>query len=252
MSTRLTPLLKPAQSADRQIMILRQTSKASSSSTPRHPKRRIRLTNLRPRVLKPMNINLKRDLLNAPNLLTMLRIVLIPFVFAFLAYQTPFFCILATVFFGIAAITDFFDGYLARKLNLVSVTGKFLDPLADKLMVMAATIQLASLGWLEAWVPILLLGRELIVQGLRQIAVAEGMVIAAGTGGKLKTAFQLVGLVGLLLHYTYPVSIFGFESSINFHRTGWYLLILSIFFSLQSAWQYFSAFLDAIKGQNAA
>ncbi|MFA5623555.1 MAG: CDP-diacylglycerol--glycerol-3-phosphate 3-phosphatidyltransferase [Bradymonadales bacterium] len=193
-----------------------------------------------------MNSKLKEDLLNLPNMLTLARIVLIPLVIIFLSYRTAKSTCIAAIFFAVAAATDFFDGYLARKLNLVSLTGKFLDPLADKLMVMAACVQLAAMGWLEAWVPIVLLTREFAVQGLRQIASAEGMVIAAGQGGKLKTAFQLVGLIGLLIHYQYEVDFFFFSSSVNFHLVGWWMLIASIFFSLISAGQYFAGFLGAI------
>ena len=196
---------------------------------------------------KPMALSIKKDLFNLPNSITMLRIVLIPVVVVLLALKTPGFCILAVAFFTIAAISDFFDGYLARKLNLVSVTGKFLDPLADKLMVMATTVQLASMGWLESWIPIVILARELAVQGLRLIAVGEGLVIAAGNGGKAKTALQLVGLVGLLFHYTYPVTIFGLNTTMNFHKVGWLLMVLSIIFSLISGYQYFKGFLDALE-----
>ncbi len=199
---------------------------------------------------KKMALSIKKDLFNLPNSITMLRIILIPAVIILLAFKTPGFCVLAVVFFGIAAISDFFDGYLARRLNLVSVTGKFLDPLADKLMVMATTVQLAAMGWLEAWIPIVILARELAVQGLRLIAVGEGLVIAAGSGGKIKTALQLVGLVGLLAHYTYPVSLFGIQTTLNLHQVGWLLMVMSIFFSLVSAWQYFKAFLDALESKD--
>ena len=92
-----------------------------------------------------LSSTIKRDLFNIPNSITMIRIVFIPFVVVCLAMKTPFYCLLSVAAFSIAAISDFFDGYLARKLNLVSVTGKFLDPLADKLMVMAATVQLAAM-----------------------------------------------------------------------------------------------------------
>ena len=196
---------------------------------------------------KPMALSLKKDLFNLPNSITMLRIILIPVVIVLLSFRTPGYCLLAVIFFGVAALSDFFDGYLARRLNLVSVTGKFLDPLADKLMVMATTVQLASMGWLESWIPIVILTRELAVQGLRLIAVGEGLVIAAGSGGKIKTALQLVGLVGLLTHYTYPISLFGYESTLNLHQIGWLLMVLSIIFSLISAWQYFKGFLDALE-----
>ncbi len=201
---------------------------------------------------EPMSLSIKKDLFNLPNSITMLRIVFIPVVAVFLAFQTPGYCLLAVSFFALAALSDFFDGYLARRMNLVSVTGKFLDPLADKLMVMAATVQLASMGWLESWIPIIILTRELAVQGLRQIAVGEGLIIAAGSGGKAKTALQLVGLVGLLIHYEYPVSLFGWETTMNFHRAGWILLVLSIVFSLTSAWQYFRGFLNALEQRDKA
>ncbi|MBO5752992.1 MAG: CDP-diacylglycerol--glycerol-3-phosphate 3-phosphatidyltransferase [Proteobacteria bacterium] len=194
-----------------------------------------------------MASSIRKDIFNIPNSITMLRIIFIPFVVVFLALKTPLFCILAVACFSIAAISDFFDGYLARKLNLVSVTGKFLDPLADKLMVMAATVQLAAMGWLDAWIPIVLLARELAVQGMRQMAVAEGLVIAAGTGGKLKTALQLVGLVGLLAHYTYPIHIFGYETTMNFHKAGLVLLVLSVFISIISMFQYFWGFMKSLE-----
>lgn len=200
-----------------------------------------------PRDKKPkLSSTIKRDLFNLPNSITMSRIVFIPFVVVCLAMQTPFYCLLSVVAFSIAAISDFFDGYLARRLNLVSVTGKFLDPLADKLMVMAATVQLAAMGWIASWIPIVILTRELAVQGLRQIAVGEGLVIAAGSGGKFKTALQLVGLVGLLIHYAYPIEFFGLETTMNFHRVGLVLLVLSVFISVISAVQYFAEFLKAL------
>lgn len=200
-----------------------------------------------PKAPKPaLSQSIKKDIFNLPNSVTMLRIVLIPAVIILLAFETPFCCLLATCFFGLAAISDFFDGYLARRLNLVSVTGKFLDPLADKLMVMAATIQLASMGWLDAWIPIVILTRELAVQGMRLIAVGEGMVIAAGSGGKIKTALQLIGLVGLLVHYSYPINLFGWETMMNYHRAGWWLIVLSVVFSLISGYQYFKAFVTAL------
>ena len=196
-----------------------------------------------------LSLKLKKDLFNIPNSITMLRIVFIPLVAVFLAQQTPFYCLVAVFCFSFAAISDFFDGFLARRLNLVSVTGKFLDPLADKLMVMAATVQLASMGWLASWIPIVILTRELAVQGLRLIAVGEGLVIAAGRGGKIKTALQLVGLVCLIVHYSYPVSFMGMEQNVNFHKIGLILIVMSVFFSLISGVQYFRSFLRAIDAQ---
>ena len=194
-------------------------------------------------------VNVKKDIFNLPNMLTMFRVIVIPVVVYLLWLRTPMSCFYAVIMFSVASLTDFFDGYLARRLNLVSITGKFLDPLADKIMVMAATVQLASMGWLESWIPIVILVRELAIQGLRSIASAEGLVIAAGTGGKLKTACQLTGLIGLLVHFEYPIHLFGIETTMNFHRAGWYLLVLSIIFSYISAGQYFKGFIDSLSKQ---
>lgn len=188
-----------------------------------------------------------RDVVNLPNLLTMSRVVCIPITIYLLDLASPRSCFWAALIFGIAAATDYFDGWLARRMKLVSLTGQFLDPLADKLMVMACLVQLTAMGWMSPWIPILLLSRELAVQGLRQIAVAEGLVIAAGQGGKWKTAFQLIGLIGLLAHFQYPIDFFVAQSTINFHRVGWWMLVISIAFSLWSAVEYFVGFLRVIQ-----
>ena len=134
-----------------------------------------------------------------------------------------------------AAITDVVDGWLARRMGLVTVIGKFLDPLADKLIVLAAMVMLVRLGRLPAWVAILLLSREFIVTGLRQIAASEGMVIAAGQEGKWKTALQLVGVVALLVHYQHEVDLWVWQGPVNFNAVGQVLTYLSVVFSLWSA-----------------
>ena len=189
---------------------------------------------------------IRRDIINLPNMLTLARIAVIPLAVWLLSLQTPWSCFWAATTFGLASATDYFDGYLARKLGLVSLTGKFLDPLADKLMVMAVLVQLSAMGWLEPWLVILLLGREFSVQGLRQIASGEGMIIAAGQGGKWKTAFQLTGLIGLLAHFAYPIDFLFAEATVSFHRAGWWMIVMSLFFSLYSAFDYFKGFLLAI------
>ncbi len=108
--------------------------------------------------------------------------------------------------FTFAAITDLLDGYLARKLGVVSVLGKFLDPLADKLIVMAALVWMVPMGRIPAWVVVLLLGREISVTGLRSVAASEGVVISAGNEGKTKTALQMIGIIALLLGYPFHMS----------------------------------------------
>ncbi len=193
---------------------------------------------------------IRQDIVNIPNILTLFRIALIPLVALFIFYGDPLSGIVAVLLFGVASITDWLDGYIARRQNLVSMTGKFLDPLADKLLVMTALVMLIPLGRLPAWIVIIIIAREISVTGLRAMAANEGMVIAAGGGGKLKTAFQMTGLLGLIVHYTYEISYFGlFTIEVNFHLLGFWLLVISVFFSLWSGWVYFRNFLRAIEDQ---
>ena len=189
---------------------------------------------------------LLKEFWNVPNLLTFGRILVIP-LFIELAYQaSPLASLLAGALFALAAITDVVDGWLARRMGLVTVIGKFLDPLADKLIVMAAMVMLVRLGRFPAWVAILLLSREFVVTGLRQIAASEGMVIAAGQEGKWKTALQLVGITALLVHYQHEVDLWVWHGPVNFNAVGQVLTYLSVFFSVWSAGVYFRGFLQML------
>lgn len=141
--------------------------------------------------------------LNLPNLLTLGRIACIPLLVVLLLFEGRGTSFVAAVIFSLAAITDWLDGYLARKWQIVTVLGKFLDPLADKLIVMAALIMLIPHGRVPAWAVFLLLAREMIITGLRSIASSEGIVIAASNLGKYKTILQMVAIIALLLHYDY-------------------------------------------------
>src|SRR5437660_6600690 len=123
---------------------------------------------------------LTQDVFNIPNLLTMGRVVMIPLCLWFLDKGTPRDGFWASMVFTAAAITDVLDGYLARKLNVVSVLGKLLDPLADKLIVMACLVWMVPMGRMPAWVVVVLVGRELSVIGLRSCAAREGVMISAG------------------------------------------------------------------------
>ncbi len=192
---------------------------------------------------------IRQDIVNIPNLLTLFRIVLIPVVCLFIYTGDPLSCMIATLLFVIASITDWLDGYIARRQGLVSMTGKFLDPLADKLLVMAALMMLVPLGRMAAWLVIVIVSRELAVSGLRSLAAGNGLIIAAGEGGKFKTAFQMTGLIGLIIHYTYDINFIFASYPINFHRTGYWLLAISTVFSLHSGWEYFRSFLHAIEHQ---
>jgi CDP-diacylglycerol--glycerol-3-phosphate 3-phosphatidyltransferase len=153
--------------------------------------------------------SLRQDAVNIPNLLTALRIVVIPGVLVLLDRGGPRDCYWAAILYAAAAITDFLDGWLARRMNLVSVLGKFLDPLADKLIVMATLVWMVNMGRIETWVVVLLLTRELGITGLRSIASTEGMVISAGDSGKAKTALQMVGILCLIVGYPYRLSVLG-------------------------------------------
>ncbi|HVP59568.1 MAG TPA: CDP-diacylglycerol--glycerol-3-phosphate 3-phosphatidyltransferase [Myxococcaceae bacterium] len=189
---------------------------------------------------------LLQEFWNVPNLLTFGRILIIP-LFIELAYQaSPLASLEAGALFAVAAITDVVDGWLARRMGLVTVIGKFLDPLADKLIVLAAMVMLVRLGRFPAWVAILLLSREFVVTGLRQIAASEGMVIAAGQEGKWKTALQLVGIVALLVHYTHEVDLLVWRGPVSFNAVGQVLTYLSVVFSLWSAGVYFRGFLQML------
>lgn len=136
--------------------------------------------------------------MNLPNKLTLLRVVLISFFAAALMIDFTGHIWAALAVFAAASITDWFDGKIARKNNLVTNFGKFLDPLADKMLVMAALVCFASLGWCDVAAVIIILGREFMVSGLRLVTANEGVVVAAGIWGKLKTAFTMIAFVAIM------------------------------------------------------
>lgn len=136
--------------------------------------------------------------------------------------------------FGLASISDLLDGFLARRRKLVTTLGKFLDPLADKLVVSAALIMLIPLGRVPAWMVVVIVGRELAITGLRTVAVSEGQVISADYLGKQKMVFQIVAILGLLLHYEY--------FSVNFHAVGMFFMWVAVIMTLWSGFNYFRSF----------
>jgi CDP-diacylglycerol---glycerol-3-phosphate 3-phosphatidyltransferase len=195
---------------------------------------------------------LREDALNLPNLLTLGRILLIPLVLVLLARGGPRDCFWAAVVYAGAAITDFFDGYIARRRGLVSVLGKFLDPLADKLIVMATLVWLVNMGRIEPWVVVLLLGREFGITGLRSIASSEGVVIAAGDSGKSKTALQMIGILCLIIGYPYRLSLGFFNFGlVDLVHVGRGLVYVSLVFSLASAAEYVRFFAAAVEAKEA-
>ena len=195
---------------------------------------------------------LVQEFWNLPNMLTLGRILLIP-VFVWFTYDAdPLYSLLAGAVFAVASITDVVDGYLARRWNLITVVGKFMDPLADKLIAMAALVMMVRLGRIAAWVVIVLLAREFIVSGLRTIAASEGMVIAAGQEGKWKTSLQLVGIISLCVHYVHPLDL-GFRTvTVDYNQVGKVLVYLSGAFSVWSAVVYFRAFLGMLARRGSA
>jgi len=174
---------------------------------------------------------------NLPNRLTMARIILIPVFMTFLLLKIPAGHELfphqdfaAAIIFILAAATDGLDGYIARKRDQVTNLGKFMDPLADKLLVSAALISLVQLGEVMAWVAWIILAREFAVTGLRAIAAVDGVVISASPLGKIKTVAQIIAISAILLH-DWPLSLIGLHIGQPF-------LYIALFFTIISGLDY--------------
>lgn len=144
--------------------------------------------------------------MNIANKITLLRIFMIPIFMVLMLVKFPFHMELALAVFLAASITDHLDGHLARKYNLITDFGKFMDPLADKLMVTAAFVILIQMGRIEAWIVFVILAREFAVSGLRSLAAAQNVVIAASNFGKVKTVTQIVTICVLMLN-NFPFSL---------------------------------------------
>jgi len=182
--------------------------------------------------------------MNVPNKITLSRILLIPIFIILLSIpfdwgiwnignaELPVSHFAAALLFIIASATDWVDGHYARKYNLVTNLGKFLDPLADKLLVSSALILLIEMGLAPAWVVIIIISREFAVTGLRLVAAGEGIVLAAGNMGKIKTATQMIAIAVLLLH-NFPFSFIGFPF-------GTIMLYIALFFTVLSGLDYFT------------
>jgi CDP-diacylglycerol--glycerol-3-phosphate 3-phosphatidyltransferase len=169
--------------------------------------------------------------LNISNSLTILRILSIPFVLVPLHSNNPNSSFWAAVIFSLAFVTDWLDGFIARKKNLVTNFGKILDPLADKLLIGSAFIMLVDLDRVDGWMGILIIGREIAVTWLRSMLAAKGTILASSWWGKYKTFFQAIALIPLMIHY--PMF------SIDFHFWGIVLLWVALFLTLWSGLLYF-------------
>ena len=188
------------------------------------------------------------QILNIPNIITMVRIAAIPLLCVLLLSPEREAGFWAAALFAAASVTDWLDGYLARRMGIVTVFGKFLDPIADKLIVMSALIMILPFGRVPAWMVLVILGREMIITGLRGIASTEGIVIPASNLGKFKTIFQLVAIIGLLLHYDYQwfFSIDHPLLVVNMHNVGMFYLWIATVITIWSGFDYLHKFVRVI------
>ncbi len=177
-----------------------------------------------------------QDSLNLPNLLTFTRILLIPVFVMLFATPTPDRSLMAAIVFVVAALTDLLDGYLARKSGQVTMLGKLLDPIADKLLVLSALILLVNVDRVSALVAIFIIAREVAVTGVRAMAASEGIIISAETTGKYKMALQVVAIVMLILEGT-ALSQLG-----NLHLAGIATLYVSLILGYISGGRYVWSF----------
>jgi CDP-diacylglycerol--glycerol-3-phosphate 3-phosphatidyltransferase len=140
---------------------------------------------------------------SGPNQLTLFRIAAVPLIIILMLFPNRICTFIAALVFSAAAITDYFDGFLARKRGLVTTLGKVMDPVADKLLVSSAFIMLTAQGWVPAWVVCIIIGRELAVTGLRNIIAEKGEDMSASNLGKYKTGFQIAAIIPLMIHYPF-------------------------------------------------
>jgi len=186
----------------------------------------------------------KNTIINLPNMITLFRILLVPVLFLMLFFSPgklqSFF---AGLVFSVASISDCVDGYLARRMNLVTDFGKFLDPLADKLLVGVALIMMIPLGRVPLWIVAIILGREVLVTLLRVISLRKGnKVIEASMAGKYKTGFQIAAIIPLLFHYEYNLGLEFFNFSVDFHVVGMAFLYAALVLTIWTGVDYLYKF----------
>ncbi len=181
----------------------------------------------------------KSKIFNLPNTITLIRIGIVPFLFLLLTAPGKMGSLILAIFFVAAAITDLLDGYFARRYKLVTTMGKFLDPIADKLIVNTAMILMIPIGRIPAWIVALTIMRDLIVDGIRSIASSEGFYIQASRLGKQKTLAQIIAVTALMIHYP----LFGADA----HFVGMIVLYLAFALTVYSGTDYFIKFYRHIK-----
>jgi len=180
--------------------------------------------------------------MNIANKITVMRIILIPIFIFFMLMNISYNMEIALIIFLIASLTDKLDGYFARKYNLITDLGKFLDPLADKLLVTAAFLIFIELGKIKAWIVFIILAREFAVTGLRGIAANRNIVIAASNYGKLKTVMQIITLVILFLD-NYPFSLINMPMDII-------CIYITLIITIASGLDYFIKYFKALDKNN--
>ena len=172
--------------------------------------------------------------LSNPNTLTLFRVLAVPIIVLLLMVPNRLTTFVSALLFSLAAITDYLDGFLARRNGLESTFGKIMDPVADKLLVSCSFIMMAALQWIPAWIVCVIIGREIAVTGLRNIIAGQGEDVSASNLGKYKTGFQIAAIIPLLLHYPYM--------GIDFHVIGMFFLWGALALTVWSGADYFFRF----------
>lgn len=176
----------------------------------------------------------KKETLNLPNTITLLRIGVIPVLFLILLSPGRALSLFIAVLFILAALTDLVDGYIARRYGIVTKMGKLLDPVADKIIVNTAMILMIPIGHIPAWIVALIIIRDIVVEGTRNIALSEGVVISASKLGKRKTLSQNIAVSALIIHYP----LFGIDA----HLVGMIILYVALILTIWSGVDYFMKF----------
>jgi CDP-diacylglycerol--glycerol-3-phosphate 3-phosphatidyltransferase len=189
---------------------------------------------------------------SAPNLLGIARILATPIVAALVVVGAPGMGIAAFVVFALAALTDYFDGWLARRRDEVSPLGVFMDLTADKVLVAGVLVAMVEAGLLPTWMVATIVIRELVVSGVRQVAAAADLVIAAKPLGKAKTATTLIGMAALLLAFDAatggPLAAFGDLAPLD--ATGWWIMVVATILTVISGWDYVRGALPLLRGRS--
>ncbi|MGD9300133.1 MAG: CDP-diacylglycerol--glycerol-3-phosphate 3-phosphatidyltransferase [Desulfobacterales bacterium] len=180
-----------------------------------------------------------KTILSHPNTLTLFRIITVPIIVILMLFPNRISSFTAALLFSAAAITDYFDGYIARRFGLVSNLGKVMDPVADKLLVSSAFIMLTALGWVPSWMVCIIIGREIAVTGLRNIIAEKGEDVSASNLGKYKTGFQIAAVIPLMIHYPFW--------GLDVQAVGTFFLWGALLFTIWSGADYFVKFRRLLK-----